>query len=190
MLNLLFASGRRLERTPEEWERRHRESVRRAAQDLESLPTWEALSRREQDLLAGCFWALATRLAIRPDDHVAYWELAAGVDVIDGIWPTTSSWVLKGAFTQFAMYEARIQEVVMGRGRLSLFTADARSVIGTLPEGDRRRVGGALVLLAQGMIATDGEIPRDVKKAKAASLLQALGVDTAADLAWVREHGL
>lgn len=63
-------------------------------------------------------------------------------------------------------------------------------MIGTLPESDRRRVGGALVLLAQGMIAADGEIPRVVKKAKAASLLQAFGIDVAADLAWVREHGL
>lgn len=82
---------------------------------MESLPAWETLSCREQNLLAGCFWALAIQLAILPDDHVAYAELAAGVDVIDGIWPKTPSWVLKGAFTQFAMDEARIQEVVMGR---------------------------------------------------------------------------
>lgn len=190
MLSRLLAGGRRLERTPEEWEQRGAASVRQATRNMESLPAWEALSRREQDLVSGCFWAVAMRLSVGPDDRISMTELAAGADAIDGIWPATSSWVIKGAFTPLAVDETRIRDVVMGPRSLSRFASEARSVIERLPESDRRRVGGALVLLANAMIAAGGQLPRDVKVAKAMGLLQALGVDADADLAWVREHGV
>lgn len=189
MLGRLLASGQRLERTAEEWEQRGATSVRRATRNTESLPVWEALSHREQDLVSGCFWAIAMRLSVGPDDRISMTELAAGADAIDAIWPATSSWVIKGAFTPLATDETRIQDVVMGPRSLSRFASEARAVIERLPESDRRRVGGALVQLAKVMIAADGQLPRDVKAAKAMGLLQALGVDADADLAWVREHG-
>jgi hypothetical protein len=164
---------------------------------LASVLAWTGLSEQERDWLATAFYVVGLGIAAA-DGKTSREEVGLLQGSVAEIARTTDSYVLAQAATRF-LQEQRLADQFFtplplspdeGRQRISEAIAGARTVITKLPEDDRHRFGAGLLVAGLAVMNTKGST--NAGHMAGAHVIdataEALGIDLAADLAWVQAH--